>query len=256
MCFGDDSRPPIDRAKNTRARSNDLRLTSADGTSVAAYLAMPEDAPTAQVVILPDARGLHQFYKDLALAFAGRGVRALTFDYFARTAENDDRTEPFDYMAHIQRMTPETFGADLDAAVDAIRHDVGHDLPNFTLGFCMGGSLSFWAGTRNYGLSGVVGFYASLTRSFGAVTPALDWASQIRCPVLGLFGGADQGIPQADVDRLEQVLEDAGIVHDIVVYPGAPHSFFDRKSAEFASESADAWDRVQHFIAGHETARV
>lgn len=248
MCFDDDSHPPVSSLGNSKARGEDITITASDGTRIAAYQAIPGETARAQVVILPDARGLHGFYKELALRFAEMGMVALTFDYFARTAETDDRTEPFDYMAHIQQMTPETFGLDLDAAVDAIRRDGGQDLPAFTVGFCMGGSLSFWAGTRGYDLSGVIGFYASLTRTFGPVTPALGWAKQIECPVLGLFGGADQGIPQEDVDRFERELKDAGIPNEIVVYPGAPHSFFDRKADEFANASADAWRRVQDFI--------
>lgn len=256
MCFADDSHPPISRGVHSHARGEDFRLRSTDGTSVAAYRATPGEDATAQVVILPDARGLHQFYKDLALSFADTGIRAIAFDYFARTADNDDRTEPFDYMAHIQQMTPDTFGLDLDAAVKAIREGEGRSLPTFTVGFCMGGSLSFWAGTQQHELAGVIGFYASLTRTFGAVTPALEWAGRIHCPVLGLFGGADQGIPGADVDRFSRILEEASIPHGVIVYPGAPHSFFDRKAKEFADASADAWKRVQRFIKDREAVHA
>jgi carboxymethylenebutenolidase len=74
--------------------------------------------------------------------------------------------------------------------------------------------------------------------------------------VLGLFGGADPGIPREDVDRFEHELEEAGIAHEVVVYPGAPHSFFDRKADEFAAASADAWTRVQGFISDHQTVHV
>jgi carboxymethylenebutenolidase len=256
MCFDDDSHPPIPLSDTSSAGGEDVTITAADGTRIGGYLATSAEAVRAQVVILPDARGLHNFYKELALRFADVGMRALAFDYFARTAESDDRSEPFDYMAHIQQMTPETFGLDLDAAVAAIRRGPGRDVPTFTVGFCMGGSLSFWAGTRGYDLSGLVGFYASLTRTFGAVTPVLDWAPRIQSPVLGLFGGADQGIPQEDVDRFERELGEAGIPHEIVTYPGAPHSFFDRKAAEFAAASADAWNRVQGFITDHGTVLV
>jgi carboxymethylenebutenolidase len=256
MCFDDDSHPPIPVSLHSGAHGEDIRLTAADGASIAAHLASPGDTPTAQVIVLPDARGLHQFYKELALRFAELGVRALAIDYFARSAENDDRTEPFDYMAHIQQMTTETFGLDLDAAVEAIRLDQSPATPTFTVGFCLGGSLSFWSGTRGYDLAGVIGFYGGLTRHLGAVTPALDWASQIQSPVLGLFGGADQGIPQEAIDQFEQALEKAHAPHEIVVYPGAPHSFFDRKAAEFATASADAWNRVQNFIANTQPVHV
>ncbi len=260
MCHDDDSHPPIPLSDGAEINTRDLRITAADGEQYAAYLAEPVASATAQIVILPDARGLHNFYKELAQRFAEVGTRALAIDYFARTAENDDRTEPFDYMAHINLMTPLTFGFDLEAALEEIRRGPGQDLPTFTVGFCMGGSLSLWAGTREdragRSLSGVIGFYASLTRSFGAVTPAVEWAKLIRCPVLGLFGGADQGIPRGDVDRFEHELEEVAIPHEIVVYPGAPHSFFDRKATDFAAAAADAWTRVQGFIASHTAVRV
>ena len=68
------------------------------------------------------------------------------------------------------------------------------------------------------------------------------------CPVLSLFGGADEGIPQSAVDEFDTALRKAGKKHDSTVYPGAPHSFFDRKFAEFADASADAWKRAQAFV--------
>lgn len=256
MCFDDDSHPPIAVAQHSGAQGEDIRLTAADGASIAAYLASPADTPTAQVIVLPDARGLHTFYKELAMRFAESGTRTLAIDFFARSAENDDRTESFDYRANMQQMSKETFALDLDAAVNAIRHDQPPTLPTFTVGFCLGGSLSFWSGTRGHNLAGVVGFYGGLTRTFGAVTPAAGWADQIKNPVLGLFGGADEGIPQAAIDEFAQILEAGHIPHHIVVYPGAPHSFFDRKAAEFAGESADAWNRVQHFISDAQPIRM
>jgi len=256
MCFDDDSRPPIPMSNNSSARGEDTHGRAADGAQMVAYRASPSGSARAQVVILPDVRGLHTFYKELALRFADIGMRALVIDYFARTAENDDRTDAFEYMPHVLQMTPETFGQDLAAAMADIRTGEGAHLPTFTAGFCMGGSLSFWAGTQGHDLAGVIGFYAGLTRTRGAVTPAVDWASKIQGPVLGLFGGADEGIPQTDIDRFERGLEEAGTPHEIVVYPGAPHSFFDRKATEFADASTDAWQRVQGFIADHEMVRV
>ena len=63
-----------------------------------------------------------------------------------------------------------------------------------------------------------------------------------------IFGGADEGIPQPDVDQFDTALRKAGVKHDMKVYPGAPHSFFDRKHEEFADASADAWSRVLAFV--------
>jgi carboxymethylenebutenolidase len=76
----------------------------------------------------------------------------------------------------------------------------------------------------------------------------IDRVAEMTCPILALMGGDDPGIPQEAVDEYEKALEAAGVAHEVVVYPGAPHSFFDRKYQDFADESADAWGRVLEFI--------
>lgn len=233
-----------------------MNLTAADGARVLAYLASPGDPPQAHVVILPDVRGLHEFYRELALRFAEIGVRALAIDYFSRTADTDNRDASFEYGPHVQQMTPETFRQDLEAAIPRLQEEVDPGLPIFTVGFCMGGALSFWAGANEFGLAGVVGFYGALNRNVGAVTPVLDWAATSKAPVLGLFGGADQGILQKDIDVFDRKLEEAGVPHELVVYPGATHSFFDRRQTEFAQASADAWTRIQEFIADAKPLQV
>ena len=96
----------------------------------------------------------------------------------------------------------------------------------------------------------MVGFYAGLGRKWDeAKGTVLEAARFIRIPVLGLFGGADPGIPADQIQVLDQTLDQTGVAHEIVVYPGAPHSFFDRKAAEYAEASADAWKQVLDFIA-------
>jgi carboxymethylenebutenolidase len=70
----------------------------------------------------------------------------------------------------------------------------------------------------------------------------------MEAPILGLMGGADEGIPVEQVRDFEQVLADAGVEQEIVVYDGAPHSFFDRKQEQFADASDDAWSRVIAFV--------
>ena len=97
-------------------------------------------------------------------------------------------------------------------------------------------------------LDGVVGFYGRLTGGRFGIPPVLDHVGEIRCPVLGLFGGADEGIPTSDVDTFDRLLDEADIEHDIVIYPDAPHSFFDRKYEEHAGACSDAWRRVISFL--------
>jgi carboxymethylenebutenolidase len=256
MCFDDDSRPPIPITDNSTAHGEGVELTAADGTRFAGFLAEPGERAGANMLILPDVRGLHEFYRELAMRFADIGTRALVLDYFGRTAPDDTRDNSFEYMPHVQQMTQQTFGADVDAAIEFLQQGEGRRLPTFVVGFCMGGSLALWTGTRSESLDGVIAFYASLTRTMGAVSPAVSWGQNIKAPVLAMFGGADQGIPEEDRAAFEKALEAGNVEHEIVVYDGAPHSFFDRKAAEFATASADAWSKVQGFIAGHSPMRV
>jgi carboxymethylenebutenolidase len=105
-------------------------------------------------------------------------------------------------------------------------------------------------------LAGVIPFYAGLSRDMGAGKGSVLQAAQhVKYPVLGFFGGADQNIPVEQVQELDKALDQAGVEHEIVIYPGAPHSFFDRRFAEFAQESEDAWRRMLGFITAHTSAQ-
>src|SRR5436309_1214236 len=105
MCYDDTDRPPLPPGVPGAVETTDLVLTGADGNRFAAYAAQPTTPGPAQVLIYPDVRGLHGFYKDLALRFAGAGVRALAIDYFGRTAGLGPRDDTFEYMPHVQQMT-------------------------------------------------------------------------------------------------------------------------------------------------------
>jgi carboxymethylenebutenolidase len=116
----------------------------------------------------------------------------------------------------------------------------------------MGGRNSFLSATLGLGLAGVIGFYGFPGGSSRNDSPApIDVAGKFECPVLGIFGGADGAIPVATVQQFRDALAEAGIEQEIVVEPDAPHSFFDRKAAEFQKQSDDAWNRVRRFIDSH-----
>ncbi len=255
MCYDDNARPPLPPGERRPATGTDLVLTAADGNQFNAYLACPTPASGAQIVIYPDVRGLHPFYKELALRFAEIGVAALALDYFGRTAGLTSRDDAFEYMPHVQQMTGPTLQADTDAALAHLRQGSGRDRATFVLGFCRGGSWGLVAAGQPYGLAGVIAFYAGLGRQLDdTVGTALDAAHHAHTPVLGLFGGADQGIPPEQLAALNGALAQAGVEHDIVSYPGAPHSFFDRTAAQYAEASTDAWQRVLAFIQAHTPA--
>ncbi len=205
------------------------------------------------MVILPDVRGLFGFYQRLAEQFAALGIDALAIDYFGRTAGTGPRDEAFDHMAHVHQTTHEGVRTDVAAAVAHLRAR-GRAQSIFTVGFCFGGSHSFLQATDyELDLAGVIGFYGGMKpRSEGAPTP-ITAAPYATMPVLGLFGGADRGIPIEQVDEFTAGLEASGVEHTVHVYPGAPHSFFDRAHADYADECADAWRRMREFIRAHTT---
>jgi carboxymethylenebutenolidase len=225
-----------------------LTLTAADGTQFSGFLARVEGAADAGVVILPDVRGLFRFYEELAERFADAGVPAIAIDYFGRTAALGPRDESFEYMPHVQQTRPETVAMDVRAAVEALKARSGAERI-FTVGFCFGGAQSFHQAAARHGLAGVVGFYGALVDR-PHLPSAIGIAPSMTCPVLALFGGADDHIPAGQIEQFEQALTDAGVEHEIHTYPGAPHSFFDRRQEQYAEASQDAWRRVLAFAQG------
>jgi carboxymethylenebutenolidase len=252
MCFDLDSRPPIAPIAGGALDGARITLTAEDGTRFAGFRAWPTTPSGAAVLILPDVRGLHAFYEELALRFAERGIDALAIDYFGRTAVDAVRDDDFDYMAHVQQTTWPGMQADIRAGATCLRTGTdGRAAPAslFTVGFCAGGRMSFLSGTLGLGLAGVIGFYGTLVGPWRNDAPApVDEAPRMASPVLGLFGGADGAITAEAIDAFEAGLSAGGIDHRLVTYPGAPHSFFDRKAAEFADASAAAWGEVLAFV--------
>jgi carboxymethylenebutenolidase len=254
MCFDHDSTPPdlpadlVVRRLGGGAAAEQLDLTSADGTTFSVALA-PSGAPKGPaVVILPDVRGLYRFYVQLAERFAEAGHHAVAIDYFGRTAGTGERENDWDYFEHVVATTPEQIQADVAAAIDLVRERTGAT-QFVAVGFCFGGAQAFLAATNGeLDLDAVVGFYGALAGDRLKIPNPREEAAKAVKPVLALFGGADAGIPESDRDVFAANLEASGVEHEVVVYPEAPHSFFDRKQEEFADASQDAWRRTLGFL--------
>ncbi len=248
MCFDHDSRPPIMPIAGGALDARDIVLQAADGNRFAAYLARAAQPTGAGIVILPDVRGLHAYYRELALRFAEHGVDAMAIDYFGRTAGIGDRGPAFAWQPHVERTTYEGLRADVTAAAAHLREAAGVERL-FATGFCMGGRLTFLAAAFGLDLAGVIGFYGWPTGPSRNGTPApAEVAGTFACPVLAIFGGADEGIGPEAVVAFETALAAAGVAHRVTTYADAPHSFFDRKAADFADASARAWDETLGFI--------
>ena len=247
MCFAADSSPPIPVIRGAAVSHEDLTLAAADGNRFAAFAALPEEQAEIGVVILPDVRGLYRFYEELALRFAERGMAAIAFDYFGRTAGPQKRGDDFEYRPHVEQTTPQGVQADVRACVDELRGRGCRTI--FTVGFCFGGRHSWLAAADQDRLKGAIGFY-------GRPADATQRASELEAPILALQAGADENITVEDNAAFEQALQAAGIEYELITYAGAPHSFFDRKQENFAAESEDAWAKVLAFIEAHAGERV
>jgi carboxymethylenebutenolidase len=240
--------PPVPVLAGAAVSHRDLELEAADGNRFAAFLAEPDDGKPVGIVILPDVRGLYRFYEELALRFAERGFHALAIDYFGRTAGAEKRGDDFEHMPHVEQTSHEGIQADVRAAVESVR-DSSRSI--FTVGFCFGGRQSWLAAASGHGLKGAVGFYGRPLEGRPDGPSPVEAAGQMTAPILGLMGGADGAIPSSAVAAFDTALTAARVDHELVIYDGAPHSFFDRRYEEYADDSEDAWRRTLEFIELH-----
>jgi carboxymethylenebutenolidase len=257
VCYDTDATPPSYGPPRTEATAGPLVLTSADGSAVAAHLGRPARASGVAVVVLPDNRGLSGFYQQLTLRLAEQGHTALAIDYFGRTAGVDlaARGADFPQMADFAGLHRDRMQDDIAAAVQHLRSSAGGAARAvLAVGFCMGGRTAFLAALPRFGWAGVIGFYG-VPGAAGPYGPGpTQHAAELTGPILALFGGADEGIPASEVAAFDAALSAAGVDHEIVSYPGAPHGFFELGKPEFAAACADSWRRVLTLLDQHAEA--
>src|SRR5581483_20318 len=201
MCFPIDALPPIPPIAGAAVDSQDLVLRAADGNRFAAFAARTGQPGGAGVVILPDVRGLFPFYEELALRFAERGINAVAFDFFGRTAGVGKRDAAFPAREHANQTTPAGLAADVRACVEFLRSPGGGSCSSvFSLGFCFGGGHSWQQAANGHGLAGVIGFYGRPGPSQSGLSGTAQRTTEFKAPVLALMGGADAGIPVEEVE--------------------------------------------------------
>jgi len=249
MCMEPDSRPPIAAIAGAAVSHEDIVLESSDANRFAAFVARPDDPARAGIVILPDIRGLHRFYEELALRFAERGYAAIAIDYYGRVAGVSKRGADFPAMEMRQHLDTDAVQLDAAAAIDRMRDALGV-ASVFTLGCCFGGSAAWLATTGERKLAGAIGYHGGLGERGGKPGP-IKQAGAMKAPILAIQGGADQHISAEDNAAFDAALSAAGVEHEVVIEPGAPHSFFDVRFEEFAEQSEDAWRRTLEFIERH-----
>lgn len=239
MCFADGSLAPPAAGAGQAGPQRPLTLTAADGNVLLAHECRAAAPSGIGVVVLPDVRGLHAYYRDLTVRLAEVGWDAVAVDYFGRTAGPEDRSDSFAYGPHVQQVTPEGMAADVQAGAAHLRSLGAEHV--FTLGFCFGGGYSWRQSADTPGLAGCIGFYGRSVHP----RPVLD---AMRAPLLMLVAGADAHIP---VEDPKQIADEAPVEVDLVVFEGMPHSFFDRTAPEHADACAKAWRHLTAFVGAH-----
>lgn len=242
MCHTAESRPPASTEGGSPRTAGPVVLQAADGNRFSAHAARSRRPSGTGVVVLPDVRGLHDFYRELAERFAGVGVDAVAVDYFGRTAGTEQRDESFPFREHAEKTTATGVTADIAAASSYLRSPQGGSVSSvFTVGFCFGGGHSWRLAAELPGLCGAIGFY-------GRPALAASVVGRPHAPLLLLAAGADAQIPLDDVTDFTATVVAAGGDADLVVFDGAPHSFFDRSWTEQRQACERAWEQVLHFL--------
>jgi carboxymethylenebutenolidase len=239
MCFADGSLAPAAPGAGTAGEQRALTLTAGDGNVLLAHECRAAGPTSVGVVVMPDVRGLHTYYRDLTVRLAELGWDALAIDYFGRTAGSEDRSDAFDWQAHVPLGTPEGMAADVQAGVDHLRGLGAQHV--FTLGFCLGGGFSWRQSADTPGLAGCIGFY-------GRSTQAMQVVDRLTAPLLLLVAGADAHIPVEDPVALAEA---APVDCEVAVFEAMPHSFFDRTAPEHAAACDKAWGHITEFVARH-----
>ena len=230
-------------------------LNAADGTvmvngfPVPTYTARPAgDGRYPIILVIPEVWGMHEHIKDMTRRFAQAGYLAATFEPYAREGGTKQLPEQAQVMKVANSVPDAQVMADLDAVLAAAKQlpSARHDRVGVT-GFCRGGMYTLLYSAQNPEVKAAVPWYGTIKP---AITPGirtfgpLDVAGKINAAVLGLYGGADQGIRVADVKEMEQALAKAGKTAEFVIYPDAPHAFNADYRASYRPEAAkDAWVR-------------
>ena len=224
--------------------AGEVRIPVADG-EIPAYRAMPatgKDFPV--VLVVQEIFGVHEHIKDVCRRFARLGYCAIAPELYARQGDVSQMSDWKQIFAEVVSKVPDVqVMSDLDAtAAWAATSSKGDGRKLAVTGFCWGGRITWLYAVHNENLKAGVAWYGRLRGETTALQPKypLDIAAEIDAPVLGLYGGKDQGIPLADVEAMRAALKAAGKPSEIVVFPEAGHAFLADYRPSFRAEDAAA----------------
>jgi carboxymethylenebutenolidase len=232
-------------AKGLVAR--DVKIAVRDGL-VPAYSAMPEggrNLPT--VLVVQEIWGVHEHIKDVCRRLAKVGYLAVAPELYARQGSVSESTSMDEIRAVVAKVPDAQVMSDLDAAAAWAGANGGNPDKLAITGFCWGGRIVWLYAAHNRKLKAGVAWYGRVVGQPTDLTPAhpVDLVKNIDAPILGLYAGADAGIPSDTVERMREALRAAGKPSEIHTYPDAPHAFHADYRPSYRREAAhDGWNRL------------
>jgi carboxymethylenebutenolidase len=221
------------------------------GGDMPVYYARPANVQNPPVILVAmEIFGLHEYIKDVTRRLAKLGAFAIAPDYYIRKGEDLTKITEIPKLMPLVNTKPDAeLFADLDATVAWAKSQGGDTNRLGIMGFCRGGRTVWEYSAHNKDLKAGVAFYGSLVdpEAQKAIWPKspTELASEVKAPVLGLYGEADQGIPVAQVEAMKAALAGAGKTAEFKIYPGAPHGFHADYRPSYRKEAAeDGWNQM------------
>jgi carboxymethylenebutenolidase len=229
--------------------AGEVKISVKDG-EIPAYRAMPaKGGPFSVILVVQEIFGVHEHIKDICRRLAKLGYLAVAPELYARQGDVSKETDIQKIIADVVSKVPDAqVMSDLDAAVAwAKKTGKGDTAKLGVTGFCWGGRIVWLYSAHNPDLKAGVAWYGRLVGQSESLHPKhpLELVSQLKAPVLGLYGGADMGIPNDTVEQMKKALQDANKPCEIVLYPDTPHGFHaDYRPTYRADKAADGWKRM------------
>lgn len=237
----------------TGLEAGEVKVPVADGV-IPAYRAMPAKGGAAPLVlVVQEIFGVHEHIKDVCRRLAKLGHFAVAPSLFARQGDVSQMADAQEIVTKVVAKVPDAqVMSDLDATVAWAAQSGGADTGKLGItGFCWGGRIVWLYAAHSAALQAGVAWYGRLSGPTDPLHPKhpFDVAAELKAPVLGLYGGADTGIPLQDVERMRAALKAASKPSEIIVYPDAPHGFFaDYRPSYRPAAAADGWRRMQEWF--------
>jgi carboxymethylenebutenolidase len=228
----------------------------ATGGDLPAYYARPEKGSNFPIVIVnEEIFGVHEHIKDLCRRLAKAGYLAVATEYYARIGDLSKMTDVPTIISTVITKAPDAqYLSDVDSTITWAGKNKGSVAHVAVTGFCRGGRQTWLIAENNKRIKAAVAWYGPVLNPTSDIQPktATDGADQLKCPLLGLYGGQDTSIKVDDVHAAQAKAKAAGKVVDIVVYPDAPHGFNADYRPSFRKDAAeDGWHRMLAWFAAN-----